>query len=115
MSFIIGTPHTKNAGYYMNNQELGSKREQADVQTCTHCQRVLLMDRWKEDGGWCGRCMAPICIYCADRMPTFGCEPFMKKIDEYCDSVAKVATYHTQAVRELPAPSPALILPGKES
>ena len=79
---IIVTPHRHGAGYFVNNQGLGAReREEGDVQQCSHCECVLIMQRWKDDGGFCSRCMAPICGPCADRMLTYGCEPALKKIE----------------------------------
>jgi len=94
---IIGTPHTHNAGYYKNDDTAsGGRKSEADVQSCSHCQRVILMQQWKEDGGWCGRCMKPICGPCADRMQTRGCEPFIKQIEQ-----ALEANYRVQHLRKL--------------
>jgi hypothetical protein len=57
---IIGTPHTKGAGYYKNDDTAsGGKKSEADIRTCTHCQAVIKMQAWKEDGGFCGKCMGP--------------------------------------------------------
>lgn len=79
----ILTPHRRGAGYYLNNQGLGAReKEEGDVQQCVHCERVLIVQQWKEDGGWCRRCMGPVCVWCADRMLTHGCEPAVKKIEE---------------------------------
>lgn len=77
---MIGTPHTRGAGYFVNNVA-SQRRQEADVRTCTHCQAVILMQSWKDDGGFCGRCMAPICGPCADRMLTHGCVPFIAQIE----------------------------------
>jgi hypothetical protein len=77
---IISTPHTHNAGYFLNNSSL-VRREQADIQLCTHCEIVINLQLWKVDGGWCNKCFAPICGPCADRMLTHGCDPFMKRIE----------------------------------
>lgn len=109
MSFIqgIGTPHTKGAGYYKNDDTpSGGKRAEADVQTCTHCQKLLLMQAWKDDGGWCGRCMAPICGPCADRMQLLGCEPFLKKIEAELDSLVKYKQHLKVAGLDEPAAPP---------
>lgn len=87
MTFIIGTPHTHNSGYYRNDDTpSGGSLSEADIQTCTHCQKILKMNLWKEDGGFCGRCMAPICGTCADKMLTNGCEPFIKQIEQSLES-----------------------------
>lgn len=79
---VIGTPHTHNAGYYRNDDRpSGGKLAEDDVQTCTHCQAVIKMRKWKDDGAWCGRCEAPICTACAPRLLTHGCEPFLKQLE----------------------------------
>lgn len=96
---VIGTPHTHNSGYYRSDESAsGGQVVECDVQTCAHCQRILLMQEsgeqakingrvsWKEDGGFCGRCMKPICGPCADRMLTRGCEPFIKQIEAAMES-----------------------------
>lgn len=82
---IVGTPHTKGAGYFVNDKE-ERKKQEADVQTCAHCQSVILMQLWKQDGGWCGQEMKPICGPCATRAMTHGCEPFLKKIEKYAEA-----------------------------
>lgn len=81
---IIGTPYTKGAGYFLNDKELKTRQE-ADVRTCTHCQRVIKMQEWKEDGAWCGKCFAPICKACGAEAQIHGCMPFMKKIEAYAE------------------------------
>lgn len=113
----IGTPYTRGAGYFVNNVALKNKQE-ADVQLCRHCETVLLMQHWKNDGGFCGRCMAPICGPCADRMLTYGCEPFMKKIDRAFDAAVKLKDHLKIAGLDLPPAgfSPKIIVGGsKES
>lgn len=77
---IIGTPGTRGAGYFVNNKET-KQRQEADVQTCPHCQAVILMQEWKKTGYWCTREMKPLCDSCAPRAAIFGCEPFMKKLE----------------------------------
>lgn len=94
---IIGTPHTKGAGYYKNDDTAsGGKKSEADIRTCTHCQAVIKMQEWKEDGGFCGKCMAPICSFCADKMQTRGCEPFMQQLEKLVD-----ANYRFRQIRKL--------------
>jgi hypothetical protein len=85
MGLIIGTPFTKGAGYFVNDKALRHKSE-ADVQTCAHCQAVILMQQWRDDGAWCGKCMKPICGPCGTRALTYGCEPFLKKIEQYAEA-----------------------------
>lgn len=79
---FIGTPHTSNAGYYYNDDTpSGGRKTEADIRTCTHCQAIIKMQAWKEDGNFCGKCMSPVCGPCGDRMETRGCEPFMQKLE----------------------------------
>lgn len=81
---IIGTPHTKNAGYFVNDKELRTRQE-ADIRTCTHCQAVIKMQEWKNKGAWCNKCFAPICSLCGKRAEMHGCEPFLKKIEKFAE------------------------------
>jgi len=94
---IIGTPHTHNAGYLLNNSSDAKTRQQADIQLCTHCETVIILQKWKEDGGWCGKCMAPICGPCADRMLTHGCEPFIRKIEAAFETAVKLKQHRRLA------------------
>ena len=95
---VIGTPHAAGSGYYKNDDTVsGGRRTEADVRTCMHCQKILLMQRWKEDGGWCSRCSAPICPYCADRMVYYGCEPFVKQMEAYSDMMVKLTEFRKSA------------------
>ena len=111
MTFSIGTPHTRNAGYYYNWEVRGTKAE-ADVQTCTHCQAVILMQQWaktrdgKLAGGFCMRCNAPICEQCAPKMATEGCVPFIKKLEAELDMTVKLKQYIREAGFEPAAPPP---------
>jgi hypothetical protein len=81
---IIGTPYTKGAGYFVNDKDLKTRQE-GDVKTCTHCQAVIIMQQWKNDGAWCSKCFAPICARCGKIAETKGCEPFLKKIEQYAE------------------------------
>ena len=93
MTFSIGTPFTHNAGYHWNGA--GREKDQNDVQTCTHCQAVILMQQWRKvengkmTGGFCMRCSAPICGPCNRTMQTQGCIPFMAKLEKEFDMVTK--------------------------
>lgn len=98
---IIKTPHRHGAGYFLNNKAL-RRKDEADVQQCKHCESVILMQKWAEDGGWCGRCNAPICGPCADRMLTHGCEPFLKKIEAAFDMTVKLAQFRKLAGLDAP-------------
>lgn len=88
---IIGTPYTKGAGYFLNNKN--ARRDEADVQTCAHCQAVLLMQKWKERGAWCGKCMKPLCDRCGERAVKYGCEPFLKKIEQYAEALMRFGKF----------------------
>lgn len=94
MTFIIGTPHTKNAGYLRNDDTpSGGKLHQADVQTCWHCQKVLDMQRHAADGAICRGCAKPICDPCALRALTDGCVPFTKLIEMAMEKAERRAQY----------------------
>lgn len=110
MTIIIGTPHTRGAGYLMNGSKLNvSQRQEADVQTCSHCQRVILLQQWKEAGGWCAKCFHPICDPCAVRAQTFGCEPFIKKIEAFAESQMRYAKVLKDQGSDAPVPQSPLI------
>lgn len=102
----ILTPHRQGAGYFLDNQGLGTnERKEGDVQQCSHCERVIIMQKWKDDGGFCGRCMAPICGPCADRMLTYGCEPALKAIEKIFNLVERLAQYRRMAGLDAPPPN----------
>lgn len=103
MTFIIGTPHTHNAGYFRNDDTpSGGKKAEADIQTCTHCQGIIKMQAWKDDGGFCSRCHAPICGPCADRMLTYGCEPYLKQLEKLLEREHRVTSFAKLAGLNLP-------------
>lgn len=111
---LIGTPHTRNAGYFMNDDRNGGgKLAEADIRTCTHCQTVIKMQEWKVHGAWCRECSAPICVMCGTEMKQLGyCLPFIKRIDLYADSLIKLQQHLKMAGLD-PEPKPSLIIPGK--
>ncbi len=112
MSVIIGTPHTKGAGYFLNDRNL-SDRQEADIRTCTHCQAVIKMQEWKQDGAWCGKCMAPICGSgrCAEETAKFGCVPFLKKIEQHAETQMRFDRFRKDAGLDEPV-TPQIILTG---
>lgn len=119
MTFVIGTPHTRGAGYFVNDDRAsGGQRTEADVRTCPHCQAVLLMQQWKQvengsmHGGWCMRCNAPICHHCNRRMKVEGCRPFTQKIEEAFEMDSKLTHFRKLAGLEPPEPPRDLIVPG---
>lgn len=86
MTFSIGTPHIKGAGYLLNNKNLSPlQRQEADIQTCAHCQAVIKMQEWKTNGAWCQQEMKPLCLKCGKRSQVFGCEPIMRKIEQVAE------------------------------
>jgi hypothetical protein len=116
VTFIIGTPYARNAGYFMNDDTAsGGQRVEADIRTCTHCQAIIKMQEWKriEDGkmagGWCSRCMAPICGPCATKALTHGCTPFVELLEKSLAMDSKLAAYRKLAGLEPPEPPRALI------
>lgn len=111
MSVLIGTPHTHNAGYFVNDKNLNTRQE-ADVQTCSHCQAIILMQAWKNDGAFCRGCMKPICALCGDRMLTHGCEPFLKRLEMFLDATIKYEKFLKVAGLTPVAPPPSIIVTG---
>lgn len=92
--FIIGTPHSKNAGYHRNDDTpSGGKLTEGDIKTCPHCQAVIKLKEWQLDGAWCAKCQAPICGSdnpgCMHNTEKFGCVPFAKQFDEFVESLLK--------------------------
>ncbi len=90
MTFRIGTPYSRNAGYFMNDDRPGGgKKSEADIRTCPHCEKIIKMQLWKDNGAFCRKCNAPICAQCGDRALTFGCEPFKKKFDQHVEAMLR--------------------------
>jgi hypothetical protein len=113
MTFFIGTPFTKNAGFQWNDgRASGGALEENDVRTCTHCQAVILMQQWKRvengamTGGFCTKCNAPICGPCNKRMQVAGCEPFLQKLEKHIDMTVKLQQYLRDAGLEPASPRP---------
>lgn len=96
MTFYIGTPYARGAGYFVNNKD-ASRKQEDDVLTCTHCQCIILLRAWRDDGGFCSRCMAPICAKCADRMLTNGCEPFVAQVERAVKAAGKLDQFRKMA------------------
>jgi len=70
-------------GYLLKWTEGGAKVElEADTLSCSHCQKVLLKQRWKQNGAWCFCCGHAICQVCHEKTWKTGCVPFMKDIDQ---------------------------------
>lgn len=106
MTFIIGTPHTHNSGYLLNNQDLCSaKQKQADIQCCTHCQAAIQMQQWKDDGAWCSKCSAPVCAHgeCAAKTEKLGCIPYIKYIETILEGQTSLEQFRKMAGLDAPA------------
>lgn len=101
MTFSIGTPHRRGAGYLINGVNL-TRPFEADILTCAHCQKILLLSAWKEEGGFCRREMKPLCLRCADRALTFGCEPFLKKLEAHTREQYRTFQFHQVAAATPP-------------
>jgi len=113
MTFFIGTPFTRNAGYQWNDDRpAGGAKEQHDVQTCPHCQAVILMQQWRQvengkmNGGFCVKCNAPVCGHCNKAMQTTGCTPFVAQLEKQLDMVVKLRQFIRDAGLEPVAPRP---------
>lgn len=90
MTFRIGTPYSRNAGYFMNDdRNSGGKKVEADIRTCPHCEKLIKMQEWKDNGAFCRKCNAPICPQCGDRALTFGCEPFKRQFDQQVEAMIR--------------------------
>lgn len=109
MPVIIGTPHAKGAGYYSSTSD--GKTTEADIRTCTHCQRVVNMQKWARGGGWCPQCSAPVCIACAKKMQTAGCEPFMKQLEKIIETQHRSESFRKLAGLDTPEPTREIFVP----
>jgi hypothetical protein len=110
MTFTIGTPFTHNAGYHWNGREKG--KDEHDVQTCPHCEAVILMQQWRKveegkmNGGFCMKCSKPVCGRCNKKMQTHGCTPFLAELERVTDARVKLAQFMKDAGLEPVAPRP---------
>lgn len=97
MTFLIGTPHTRNAGYFKNDDSLsGGQVTEADIQTCKHCQTIIKMAVWRQiQGGWCGKCRSPLCNNpeCMAKTAMLGCVPFLQQLEQQVAQGEKFAKH----------------------
>lgn len=71
------------AGYsFADDRCSGGRLVENDVMTCSHCQRVIFRADWQREGGLCPGCDGAVCIECATKMQTRGCEVFTRQIDD---------------------------------
>lgn len=89
-------------GYlFSDNRCSGHGLQEADITCCNHCQKILYLKTWRDDGGWCGQCSQPVCSQCADEMVKSpedggGCRPFIKQVEENLNKA-----YHESQVRRM--------------
>lgn len=77
---IIGTPHTRGSGYYLNDDRPSDgKKSEADIRTCPHCQAVIKMAEWAkaDTQNFCIKCMAPAC----NNPACVPCVPFLRQLE----------------------------------
>lgn len=108
MTFRIGTPHIKGAGYFINDRNLRTRQE-ADVQTCSHCGAVLLMQEWKKRGAWCAKCMKPLCLGCGKEMKVSGCQPLSEKFERFVEEQTVLAKILKEMGSDEPVPQSLII------
>ena len=56
-----------------------------DTFTCAHCQDIIHVHpkaRPEDVGGLCKACMGLICPACVTRAQKYGCEPFIRKVEQ---------------------------------
>lgn len=107
MTFKIGTPFARNAGYSWSKYSAYSRAVEDDVQTCPHCQATIRMRQWssvqangKMAGAFCSRCDAPTCGH-ANCLP---CVPFIKKLEKELDMTVKLKQFLKDAGLEPAVP-----------
>jgi hypothetical protein len=104
LTFVIGTPFSHNAGYHWDGQ--GKTKDENDVQTCPHCEAVILMQQWRKveegkmTGGFCMKCSKPVCGRCNAKMQTEGCIPFIAKLEKHFDMTVKLQQFIKEAGME---------------
>lgn len=105
-------------GYFCNQISGDHIANESGVASCAHCQAVLYLHdvpgqkNWRKNGGFCHREMKPLCDACGKRALTYGCEPILKTIESYGESLVKYDQYLKIAGLEPAKPTPQLILPG---
>ena len=100
MSFIIGTPHTHGAGNLdMRTGGERSRHIEDDIRTCPHCQGVIRLSKWKEQGGWCAKCQAPLCDNpdCIKKTAALGCVPFTQALEREWEMAGKLKHFRKLA------------------
>ena len=82
---------TDGAGYCFNDNRANHHGVyEYDVVCCPHCQCTINWQDWRKDreqggglkGGYCRQCSAPVCPQCAKRQLKYGCEPFIRRVEQ---------------------------------
>jgi hypothetical protein len=102
----IGRAHRHNAGYFVNDKAL-STRQEADVQTCGHCQSIIKLQDLRDEGGWCSKCQKCLCSQptCRATTAALGCVPLTKQIDSAVSRAQSLASM-LKTYPELPLINP---------
>jgi uncharacterized CHY-type Zn-finger protein len=79
-------------GYIVHGNLGSDKVTEQDCIACSHCQAVVLVEKYQAQGGWCWGCGKPICYPCAEHAKKVGrCEPWNKQMDELVDTMERQA------------------------
>jgi hypothetical protein len=73
-----------NGAGYLRADDYATGLEESDMIVCAHAacgQKLMRKKDWQADGGFCHSCDAPVCSGCAARIPTKGCEVFLRKLE----------------------------------
>jgi hypothetical protein len=104
MTFTIGTPFARNAGYFRSDDRVsGGRLQEDDVKTCPHCQAVILMRQWRKieagkmNGGFCQKCNAPLCASCTPKLLSEGCLPYIARLERDFDMTVKLRQFQKLA------------------
>lgn len=69
-------------GYLVMTADGGAKvTQEFDTISCSHCQKVMDVKVWKDEGPWCYCCGHAICLPCLKINRQTGCVPFMKMVE----------------------------------
>ena len=70
-------------GYYLNDDTpSGGQKVKDDVLGCAHCQKALKKRVWLRNGGYCHQCDQELCVECATKALTHGCENFKRFVEK---------------------------------
>lgn len=92
MTLLITDGLPRGLGYLeVDNRASGGRHLEADTYTCTHCQRVVVMNPLRKRERYkCGGCNHHICDDCAALRATGApCRTWAQKIDEVASQQAK--------------------------